>query len=157
MPNANVHRPIGMVAGAAAAWKLSGDQQLEDRVLRTVAGALGGYHGARLPDELEPATSPNHRALAHSALVLFGGGGTALAKGREGIAWANERVQELERRLVAETVPWKRLLLAVAILIGQAIIGYIIGLGAGYASHLLLDAPSARSLPLLGLTATGAS
>jgi membrane-bound metal-dependent hydrolase YbcI (DUF457 family) len=116
-----------------------------------IAGtALGGAIGARLPDVLEPALSPHHRALAHSWLAA--GGLFFLARAgwaahcREQANACRERgvslwrsVEDRQRDRTEELV-WR------------FIAGLIMGFIAGYGSHLALDSATSRGLPLLGLT-----
>ena len=105
MPSAIIHVPVGILSGGGAAWTLSADQQLLDRVLRTVAGAFGGYHGSRLPDEFEPASSPNHRALALNRPGFFGDSVTGVQPPRLG---APDLDSTLPRTPPAERTRWAR-------------------------------------------------
>lgn len=87
-----------------------------------LAAAVGAVSG-RLPDILEPALrNPHHRQFFHSVVVLIAAG-YGLKKVYE---WKPEDNLEAYVRVV--------LLFA----------------GAGYVSHLLLDAATARSLPIIG-------
>lgn len=140
----------GAVTGGAAAFLVSRDETPLVVALRTVAGVLGGCHGGALPDLLEPATSPTHRSLAHSLLALAGGTSAILSTGDEGLRSARSRVAELETELERATDNGQRFLLAVRVALWQLLIGYAVGLVAGYASHLVLDASTSRSLPAVG-------
>jgi membrane-bound metal-dependent hydrolase YbcI (DUF457 family) len=72
-----------------------------------------GVLGACLPDWLEPATSPHHRAFFHSFTVLA-------------------------------AILWSLLVLSAGTV---SAVGLFFAAGIGYASHLLLDGCSRRSLP----------
>lgn len=83
-------------------------------------GALGGFIGATLLDVLEPAYHPNHRDLAHS----FGTGGLICHLLHKSLT-ENEQNQRKTEHL------------------------FFIALGAGYISHLVLDARTKKGLPVL--------
>lgn len=118
MPNAKTHATVGAVTGLAA-W-ISAERnagrsiRFEDLVIPAIAGLVSGL----LADLIEPATNPNHRAFAHSlilviliALVIF----TA------------------DPYLVDEKRQRERSFLAC--------------LASAYLSHLLLDSFTAKGLP----------
>ena len=76
---------------------------------------------AKLPDILEPALNPHHRQFCHIAVLA------ALGYGVKKIyEWQPEDKIEAFFRIV------------------------LLSAGAGYISHLLLDATTSRSIPLLG-------
>jgi inner membrane protein len=84
-----------------------------------LAGLLGAAVGT-IPDELEPASNPNHRGPFHSVGLLVAG------------ATFTKRI------LDSPDVPsWAKVCSAVSC--------------GAYASHLVLDGVSPKSLPLLGL------
>lgn len=68
MPSANTHVPIGLMVGASRDTSTPKEAPSLDRLIETLGGLLGGYIGARLPDIIDPPTSPNHRDIAHSAI-----------------------------------------------------------------------------------------
>jgi hypothetical protein len=150
MPDGTVHQGVGVLCGVGAAWAVSADQVPVVRLLRAAAGALGGLHGGQMPDLLEPAISPLHRAIAHDALTLFGGGSIVVVKGRAQLDTMNARIRELEMVLEG-AAGLQRFVVALAIVLGHLLVGYLTGFAAGYASHLVLDACTPRSLPMLGL------
>jgi len=100
-----------------------------------VGGALSGAAGGRLPDIIEPAVHPNHRGPAHS-VAFAAASTTALVKVQPTWTdlWARQRPATLAQRL------------SFAFLEGAGA-----GFGPGYLSHLLLDAQTPKSLPLLGV------
>ncbi len=118
MPNAKTHFLIGAAIGAGlyCLMQKSQDQPIELPGLLGM-GLVGGVAGL-LPDIIEPATSPNHRELAHSFAALMAIG--------TGIHNLNER-QDMD---AAQKGLWNTLAL-------------------GYASHLLLDAGTPASLPIM--------
>jgi len=102
-----------------------------------VGGAVGGLGGSHFPDVLEPATHPNHRAFAHSATVLAAttaGAVPAAASLQNKIAGEAQAVENPVLRFLAQ--------------VGA---GMPTGAAAGYASHLVADATTPKSIPLLGI------
>jgi len=102
-----------------------------------------------MPDVLEPATLPNHRKFAHSLVTA---GALTLAKVAEWQADCRRRsaahgeaALSLLRRSKARTDA------ELAAVRWSFLAGLIAGFFAGYASHLVLDAATTRSLPLIGL------
>lgn len=151
MPNKGTHAAVGVMAGVSAAAYLS--RRETDglaRALQLVGGAVGGYHGGVLPDVLEPAITPMHRSIGHSLTLGAGGAVAMVRKGEVPLQWARERVMALENELATTTDPWMRLVLTLAIALCHLAVGYGVGLAAGYASHLALDALTPSSLPLFG-------
>jgi len=114
---------------------------------------LSGSLAALVPDLLEPATSSFHRGVCHS----FAMGAGVLAAGAECLAEAGSTfIRDLRRRSVellaesaAEQDGLRSLALLVAAIGARLLVGAITGGIAGYASHLVLDAATPRSLPLL--------
>ena len=121
MPNRNTHLIAGGLSGLIVAMFDKNDNY-ETVYDPFLAAAVGAVSG-RLPDILEPALrNPHHRQFFHSFVVL-GAAGSGLKKVYE---WKPEdNLEALLRRV---------LLFA----------------GVGYISHLLLDAATARSLPIIG-------
>ena len=80
MPDSKTHIPVGAAIGAGAnlTWQLynifespnppNGFWETIERIdfLELVFFALGGAAVAALPDVIEPASNPNHRAMFHS-------------------------------------------------------------------------------------------
>ena len=153
MPSLKVHRTVGFVAGGAAALVVARGQPLGYRLLETVGGMLSGSLAAHLPDVLEPAVSSFHRGACHS----FATGASAVFVGAETVAQASLRPIDFLRRrsveLFAESAVERdaprALLLLLAAIGARMLAGAVAGGIAGYASHLVLDAATPRSLPLL--------
>jgi len=120
--NGPVHTIIGTAAGSVVG--LTAKDVPEDEQLWVfLAAVVGGALGGKMPDILEPSlNNPNHRQFCHSVAVLAVGGWLyALLRDWDG--------QSPTDRLVKH---------------------FIMGVLAGYGSHLGLDATTPRSLPLLG-------
>lgn len=119
--NAIAHRTTA--AATLSALSLALPVKPEQRLSHTLAAGAAGYAFGTLPDLLEPATSPNHRQFFHS--VVFGGiviGGLCKL-----YHWQPETDGEKILRWLC-----------------------LAGLGA-YLVHLVMDATTKRSLPLIGL------
>ena len=108
---------------------------------------LGGFVGGQLPDVIEPAASPNHRGAFHSVGAL----------GLTGSAWfadwqanCHARAKGCEERAAAPYLTdAERSGERLKAFWWRALAGFIVGIIAGYASHLALDFTSPRGLPLL--------
>lgn len=147
MSGRKAHLIAGGVCGAAvavySARRLPGDW----RLFETIGGALGGLAGGATPDVLEPATSPNHRGLAHGGVAAF-----ALVKAdwapfidrlRAGAEVLLQR--SADPALPQSTQEWLRFQAALCLIGAGAVSGFV----AGYASHLILDMATPSSLPVL--------
>lgn len=118
--NGPTHR---LVAGAAVGLYLADRDSKEGaRTLKPVIGGTAAAFFTNLPDILEPATSPNHRAFFHS-LTFAAMLGVSLHKLHQ---WKTETEAE-------------RFLRSVGLLAGSA-----------YLIHLALDFTTRKSLPLVG-------
>ena len=148
MPNRATHETVGAASGAALAFLRVGDAPSSHALAEVLGGALGGWMGGVLPDVLEPATTPNHRELAHS---IAAGGTLTLARVAEWQASCRTEAKGCETRALAfplgsdarRSAEWDALA-------WRFLAGLLAGLVAGYASHLVLDAGTAKGLPLLG-------
>jgi membrane-bound metal-dependent hydrolase YbcI (DUF457 family) len=114
-----------------------------------VGGTLGGMLGIILPDIFEPATTPNHRGVAH-AVVPMAAVGVALWK----IAgnWQDRlrtKADEFKWRAANEPNDFLRFVYSIAEFVLRALSGAIAGVIGGYASHLALDAMTPAGLPWL--------
>jgi membrane-bound metal-dependent hydrolase YbcI (DUF457 family) len=148
MPNRATHEVAGAASGAAFALLRVDDAPVSHVLAEVLGGALGGWLGGVLPDVLEPATTPNHRELAHSVIA----GGTLTlsrlaewqatcrteAKGCDARALTFALGSDARQRAGWDALGWRFLA------------GFLAGVIAGYASHLMLDAGTAKGLPLLG-------
>jgi hypothetical protein len=149
------HELLGMVVGGAVAALASMGEDGVDRASEFVGGVIAGLLAARAPDALEPATSPSHRALAHSVPAAFWSTKSAVDICRSGsqlVGMLREAANTAKRRAASsETLLdagfWGALWAALRFLAG-AVPGAI----AGYSSHLLADQMSGKKgLPLIGL------
>lgn len=126
MPGAKAHALIGAVAGGLLShWLLPDDTP--HRGWKILAACTVGAAVALVPDKLEPALNPNHRALFHSLLtaaaVIYGG-----KKSWDYLKATGGRSEDAWLALIAFSA------------------------AAGYGSHLAADALTSKSLPLLGMS-----
>lgn len=150
MSNRRTHDIAGALVGGglAAAAALGAGQPLEYVVLEALGGALVGVVGARLPDVLEPATTPFHRSTFHSVGTLLAvGAGTVVSEARYA-----ERLRscaaEYEDR-VAAAEPLDAFLWQLLAALCRVAAGAVSGLGGGYISHLACDLSTPMGIPLL--------
>lgn len=149
MPNRPVHDIVGSTVGALqGAWSASVTASPYP-ALETIAAAMGGLAGSRVPDWLEPSTvGPRHRALAHDAAT-----GLLIAKLPVAEWQATCRRLGAAHAARANTLPedsWPQLLERLFAYIFYALAGCLGGMRAGYLSHLALDFTTPASLPLAG-------
>jgi hypothetical protein len=164
MANRRTHKRVGRVAGAVYAAHRAKDQKAGRFITETIGGAIGGDIGAMAADWLEPAVSSQHRSTAHSCAA----GGVVLSLG-DTLAQAEifcraQAERKAMQRGALEMVPHPtlqnvfipapgsvltNLWLLACELFWCAVAGFVNGLAAGYISHLVLDAGTPRSIPLL--------
>jgi hypothetical protein len=121
-----------------------------DLAIEAFGGYLGGKTGGCLLDQLEPATSPNHRRIAHSYVV----GGLVImtsevlndvvAAGLRAESWRLEGIMNDPR-----ATPVQAFFALILSGLCRIAAGYVNGLPAGWISHLALDYQTPASLPLL--------
>jgi len=158
MPGRKTHEKVGTISGAMYAAHRAKEQKSEHAIVETLGGALGGYVGGITPDVLEPGTSSWHRGACHSYTTVF----VLLSYTAELLsdleAICRERADSAVALIAHEQgeiyeakVPdfFDKLIMFIAELFWRALAGFLNGLKAGYISHLVLDAGSSRSLPLL--------
>jgi hypothetical protein len=147
MPRRSTHARAGVLAGAGIAAYRSRHATGNEQIAEAVGGALGGLLGGLLPDLLEPATTPNHRSVAHSAVAA---GTLSLARLAEWQAECRTAAEAVVKRSLAHplgsaergSAEWDAMF-------WRLLAGFLVGLVAGYGSHVLLDAGTPRGLPFL--------
>jgi membrane-bound metal-dependent hydrolase YbcI (DUF457 family) len=150
--NGRVHRVVGAVAGVGTVFACRSQEQKPLRVAEFFGAIGGGVAGGMLPDILEPAVSSYHRRFAHSVAAA---GGLVHA--------ARHWVPSLRARLdaaaddyyarAANSQNWLEALIfrVIGFLVDVAN-GFVTAIAAGYASHVVLDAFTPRSIPIVGAT-----
>jgi membrane-bound metal-dependent hydrolase YbcI (DUF457 family) len=147
MPKRRVHITAGVIAGLGAGLATARQLPQEHQLVHVGFATLGGVIGSMLPDVIEPATSPNHRGSFHSLLAA---GGLTAATAADWSARCHRRAAECDARAAqCQVGSHERSDQELKALCFRALAGLIIGLIAGYGSHLLLDSTTSRSLPLI--------
>ncbi len=141
MPNRREHTAVGAVAGALTAFLRSSARDPEELLLEVAGGALGGALGGRLPDILEPPTSPDHRGVAHAVIPVAAAGSFVVSR-LPGASVPRPRA------MATQGVPYD--VRAASSPLARFLSGFVVGGAVGYASHLLMDATTPGGLPLLG-------
>lgn len=150
MPRRAVHVQVGVVVGGLSALALA--QQVEQGGVpwaEIIGGLIGGWLGGILPDVLEPGTSSYHRNFAHS--FALAGGSLRYARMAERQAWCRSQAALCDSQARAlqvgsrERSQWE-----LAAWSWRILAGALVGFGAGYLSHLVLDGGTPRGIPLIG-------
>ena len=147
MPDRKTHSTYGTVAGMCFSAYHTRNHPGVGALAEVAGGGLGGRWGGRLPDILDPGIHSHHRDVCHSVAALLGAAAITTEAARR---YCRDRADE--HRVARQALPeasLPALLLLVAELFWRFVAGLISGLQAGYVSHLLLDAATPRSLPLL--------
>jgi membrane-bound metal-dependent hydrolase YbcI (DUF457 family) len=148
MPNRATHASVGAGVSAGLAVAPLTHLQQSQALPELVGAMIGGYVGGILPDLLEPATSPNHRQMAHSLLAAAG---LTFARVAEMQAACRGRADAHEQGAAGLPAGCsERNDAEVASMLWRLLAGTILGLVVGYASHLVLDASTSHGLPFLG-------
>ena len=148
MANGKDHRVGSIVAAVGTSLVRTVDQPLPHRVLEAVGAGLVGPYFGMLPDVLEPAHHSFHRDIAHS--VSTAGAILTAARHKMGLweaFWRRHADNFAAQRANTTGAEWAILLIAE--MVCRMLAGAAAGLAAGYLSHLVLDALTPRSIPLL--------
>lgn len=150
MPNRKVHVATSTFAGAFFASNQAAQQPAVHQLIESIGGIIGGWVGGRLPDLIEPPTSPNHRGSAHSFAVVGG----LIKVGNDSLGTWQERLREKADELAVQRAglpadSLSRPLYALAEVLCRLLAGLLAGLTAGYVTHLMLDAGTPRSLRIV--------
>ena len=149
MPRRNSHLVIAACCGAGTAYLLAKEAGSSDPFPEVLGGAMGAMATAMLPDVLDPATSPSHRASGHSLAVA----------GLISMAVPPCRSFAVECRASAETLrglaaqpdiqPDQRADHQLSELASRFAAGFAVGLPVGILSHLGADGFTPSGLPLV--------
>ena len=148
MPDRSVHIAVGVPAGAAFSLYCARRQNPREMLIEGFGGALGGFSGALVPDLVDTPDDPNHRGIAHGVAPV-GGMGYAAAQTFDEIQ-GYFRARANQYAVVKQNTPSPVLSVCYELLeiLMRVIAGAIAGFVAGYASHVILDFATPRSLPL---------
>lgn len=149
MPNRKVHTTTGTIIGGGFALYKARNQEPHHMALEAIGGALAGSIGGRIPDLIDPATSPRHRSIGHSVIPNSLVGGVYfenLNSWQDSIRHyaSNHQTKRKQTDSFFEKF-WFGLLEILCHLAA----GALAGLGVGHASHLALDLCTPARLPLM--------
>jgi hypothetical protein len=151
MPDRRTHLGAGVLVGFGVGLYLTRNHEGWPALARILGAVLASAAGATLPDALEPALHSWHRRSFHSWGALAGTAGVTLGPPLAVRQWIAEREAAAERwRSQREVLPVdhpEQATLWLAEMLEHFLIAAALGLVAGYASHLVLDAASPRGLP----------
>jgi hypothetical protein len=165
MPDGKTHRRAGRVAGGVYAAHQAKNQCLVNCAVETTGGVFGGDIGARLSDVFEPGTSSWHRGPAHSCAAgvgILSALGEALPHVVTLLRETADKKAEQRKTLQMTPDPPQpnlfvpkpdtaltQFFLFLAEIALRLLAGFVNGIAAGYVSHLVLDAGTPRSIPLV--------
>lgn len=151
MSNRATHHGVAALVGLGVGVYTARNQEGWPAVARLLGAVVGSLLGGSLPDVLEPAVHSWHRQSFHSWAVLAGSAGVTAGPPVALRRWIGERDAAAERlRMQRVGLPAgdrDRTALWLAEMFEHVLVGAAVGLPAGYASHLVLDAASPRGLP----------
>ena len=148
MPNYDVHFQVGAAAGGGYALYMSYGQPGWHIVAETAGGVFGGIAGGLLPDRIDAPSNPWHRAEAHS-VAISGVAGRLVSIQLPGWQASLRAQADYYAVMRAQSAsPLQQFFFWLAECACRFLAGAIAGVLAGYASHLVLDALTPRSLPL---------
>lgn len=150
MPKRRSHVAIGMAAALLAGQRSLTDVPSDGQLAFLGGLALGGAAGGITPDQVEPAEHPHHRGSFHSLAALA----AILWLMHDHVPAVSDVIlrtgAELHSRRTNASCPGQdQSWLALQEQACYFAAGALRGFGAGYASHLLADAVTPRSVPLL--------
>jgi len=149
MANGRTHVGVGAGAGAVIAYLAAGQQPLPAVILEALGGCLGGVAGAKAPDWIDPATSPNHRGIGHGVVPVT----TVAVWYRDNLpVWQTKcrlKADEHGRLRQQAQSGCERLWHGLVEMMFRMAAGFLTGLLAGYLSHVGLDCVTPKSLPAL--------
>jgi len=118
--------------------------------LHQILGAAGGaYVGGRLPDIIDPPTSPRHRSIAHGCVPTS----AALTRIWQHISpvWESAWIEQAERYkslYVSECNPFLKFIYWIGFQISHCLVWACKGFVVGYVSHLICDNQTPMGLPI---------
>ncbi|WP_420127129.1 metal-dependent hydrolase [Longimicrobium sp.] len=147
MPGRATHVKVGTAAGVGMGLFHARDETGFAWLSEVAGAAWGGKVGGLAPDVLEPARSPCHRSSAHSVLALLG---VSLASLEAARRYCRTQADACAVRRADQTLSTVQQAVALLLeFLWRFLAGALGGMQAGYVSHLVLDAATPMSLPLI--------
>jgi membrane-bound metal-dependent hydrolase YbcI (DUF457 family) len=150
MPNRETHIAVGIPVGVLVAGYQAKDQDPSKKFWEILGGGLGSYYGSRLPDIIEPALSPKHRRSFHSLVAGLSACAGERKLSNKWITWCRSKADYYRREQCKSTVSnaYKLLYFLIEIVL-RILAGILSGLIYGYLSHVVLDAATPNSVPII--------
>ena len=149
MPNRRVHVATSTPAGAVYAFHKTKYQNELTRLQELVGGALGGYLGGILPDQIDPPAHPGHRSVGHGFCPVA----VVAASWNHNLESWQSRLRQLANEHdyhgFQSADPILKGWHAIMALALRLLSGFLAGIGAGYITHVALDSLTASCLPLV--------
>jgi hypothetical protein len=149
MPGRNTHLVIAAICGGAAAYLVAREAGSSDAFPEILGGVAGAFVTAMVPDAIDPATSPSHRASGHSVAVA--GLVSRAVPPCCRFATRCRKSAETFRDFAAQPdiQPGERANHQFSELASRFVAGFAIGLPVGFLSHIGADATTPRGLTLV--------
>lgn len=149
MPRRNAHLVIAACCGAGAAYLIAKEAGSSDAFPEILGGAMGAMATAMLPDALDPATSPLHRASGHG-LAVVGLVSMAVSPCRRFAAECRESAETFRGLAAGSGIqPGEHANLQFSELASRFAAGFAVGLPVGFLSHLGADAFTPSGLRII--------
>lgn len=154
MPNRQEHLDLSTFVGIPVALYSSRSLTGWPALVHAAGCVAASRWGGILPDLLEPALHPGHRAFWHSQLTLVGSvqmsvDPPAVVRTWRGSLFAEAKILRARREALPEDHP-DRSTLWTDEMLRYFLAGALVGLPAGYLTHRPPDAGSPSGLPLFG-------
>ena len=151
MPNLQEHLLASRTVGAVTAgFQASRERDPFNILLEIIGGYIGGDLGGRLPDGIDPPTWPGHRSVGHAVVpnaIVWTGYCNQVPGIQQGLRTSAARLEDQAR----QDPDLVRALFLFAGAFGCRLLsGAVVGLPAGYLTHLAMDATTPRCLPAFG-------
>jgi len=138
----------GAIAGGAAAGYWARSQPGNLALIEAIGGAIAGIPGGRLPDIIDPPSHPRHRSVGHGIAPCATALVWVIQKIPDAQQWLREQAALLREERSRRPKGTDKGLILIEILL-TALSGALVGLAAGYLSHLVMDVGSPAGLPFV--------
>ena len=144
------HRAVAIPAGICISLFQSKGEPLVDRIIEAAGAGCGAPIGAIIPDRLDPLNNgPNHRSWVPSVSLTMAGGHLIRQKLSEAQQYLRAQSTAHAQEAKSATDPLVRIWHILCAWLCLFLAGCLAGFVVGYGSHLMLDAFTPRSLPLI--------
>ncbi len=149
MSSGKMHKTVGVAAGAVAVYGQNQTVETAHNFSDYLGGIIGGYFGSKIPDIIDPPTSPNHRSVGHGVvqnMYLLKIVSENIGAFRE---FCFEKAKEYEEKAKScLDSPFMNFFFIILSEAYKFAAGLALGIIAGHVSHLALDCTTPKSLPM---------